>query len=152
MSPIGGCPTDDRAILASLFRGDPPASNYGSHATLAPRNDDLDMLLGAQLGGLTFATVLPRVGYANVEIQSHTRKITSADVPLVLTFVNQPAATPYECQNRDISGCMRRPAFPAPSKGEQFTQDSGASRRENAQACLEHPRAGKQIGNHLRPR
>src|ERR1700723_523954 len=34
-----------------------------------------------------------------------------ASVPLVLTFVNEPAATRYECQNRDTSPPLRHPHF-----------------------------------------
>ena len=33
-------------------------------------------------------------------------------------------------------GCIRRPAFPAPSRGEPFRQNSGVSRREDAESCL----------------
>ena len=55
----------------------------------------------AGLVDLTFASVLPRVLEANAK--SKTTPESIAGVPLVLTFVNEPAATGYECQNRDTS-------------------------------------------------
>src|ERR1700720_2830537 len=34
-------------------------------------------------------------------------------------------------------GCNGHPAFPAASEGEEFTHNSGASRRGSAEVCLE---------------
>jgi len=50
-------------------------------------------------------------GDASSQQASATNEQTAA-------IVNELAATEYECQNRDISGCGERPAFPAPSSHE----------------------------------
>src|SRR5579859_775202 len=48
------------------------------------------------------------------QCQSHTGKPIFAGVPLVLTFVKEPAATAYECQNRDTSA---NPSFASMPRG-----------------------------------
>jgi hypothetical protein len=52
---------------------------------------------------LTFASVSLRGLAANVKSET-ALEIIFAGAPLVLTFVNVIAATPYECQNGDTSG------------------------------------------------
>ena len=69
------------------------------------RNDALSNLgnavpVGTNVVDLTFATVSQRGSRANVKSKT-TLDFMFASVPLVLTFVNEPAATRYECQNRD---------------------------------------------------
>ena len=50
---------------------------------------------------LTFDTVSQRIFKSNVKSEAALES-NFADVPLVLAFVNELAATRYECQNRDI--------------------------------------------------
>ncbi len=82
-----------------------PASGARNRPAISGRVRDA-CLAGHSRGGhisvatLTFLTVLQRPLQRNVS-KSHTRKPIFASVPLVLTFVNGPAATRYECQNRD---------------------------------------------------
>ena len=59
--------------------------------------------------------------------------------PSVLTFVKLPTATPYECQNRDTSGCGWHPAFPAPShvRGPMIWQKLGSIRPRERGAVRE---------------
>src|ERR1700733_9546637 len=69
----------------------------------------LTRLHGRRITGavdLTFASVLPRVLQANVKSKT-APEINIASVPLVLTFVNEPSAAGYECQNRGTSASRR---------------------------------------------
>src|ERR1700691_1048170 len=63
-----------------------------------------DLLLYTNVVDLTFALVPLR---SECQIQNHTGKLQFASVPLVLTFVNEPAAMGYECQTRDTRSCRK---------------------------------------------
>src|SRR5262249_29730134 len=60
-------------------------------------------MLRAGISGLdlTFATQRTAKTESECQIQNSTRIPIFTSVPLVLTFVNEGAATGYECQNRD---------------------------------------------------
>jgi hypothetical protein len=75
-------------------------------------------ITGAGVVDLTFVSVLPRVLEANVKSKT-TQNPKFASVPLVLTFENEPASTPYECQNRDISFVAGQTVLP----GDPISKD-----------------------------
>jgi hypothetical protein len=96
------------------------------HAYLHRVEGDLS---NASVADLTFAPVSQRVLKANVKSKATLESIFTS-VPLVLTFVNEPAAMAYECQNRDTSYWYRR-------AGQPVAKDSLESEWERIASTLE---------------
>ena len=55
------------------------------------------------------------------------QKLIFASVPLVLTFVNGPAAMSYECQNRDASACSCKAALSFEKQQKTTRRMAGAA-------------------------
>src|SRR6201987_3410722 len=88
--------TMERPVSASSLARMPPVQPSPTMTMSADLSFDAMALL-AQLSvvDLTFASVSQRVLKGECQIQNHTRILYLPSVPLVLTFVNEPAAIRY---------------------------------------------------------